>query len=107
MSIDNDIVMQKFEDFKKIFGQTLDLVGDTADSFQILIQKHGFNLEEKLHAKGMTRVKKAVLELLMKIFDTFKEDLRIDHPEVVKEFEIRVKNSLEKTDRDLSDLDKF
>lgn len=107
MSLHKEAVMQKFEEFKKYFGETIDQLGDTTDSFQILIQKHGFNLEEKLHAKGMTRVKKAVLELLMKLFDTFKDDLRIHLPEGVEEFEVRVKRSLEKTDRDLSDLDKY
>lgn len=107
MSNDKDLVMQKFEEFKKDFGQTIDLVGDAVDSFNILIKKHGFNLEEKLHAKGMTRVKKNTLELLMKIFDTFKEDLRIHLPEGVEEFELRVRNSLENTNKDLLDLDKY
>ena len=107
MSIHKDIVLQKFVDFKVYFGQNIDLVGDAVDSFQILIQKNGFNLEEKIHAKCMTRVKKAVLELLVKIFDDFKEDLRIYHPEGVPEFEVRLKNSLEKVDRDLLDLEKY
>jgi len=107
MSIHKDTVMQKFEDFKKYFGQNIDLIGDTVDSFQILIKKNGFNLEEKLHAKSLTRVKKAVLELLIQAFDSFKEELRIYNPEGVEEFEIRTKNSLEKVDKDLLDLDKY
>lgn len=107
MTLHKDAAMQKFEDFKKTFGQNIDLIGDAVDSFQILIQKNGFNLEEKLHAKAFTRVKKTILQLLIKEFNGFKEDLRIYHPEGVEEFEKRTKNSLEKVDQDLLDLDKY
>ena len=107
MNTHKDEVMQKFEDFKKYFGQNLNLVGDAIDSFQIIIQKNGFNLEEKLHGKSLTRVKKAVLELLIKDFNTFKEDLKIYYPEGLEEFEFRTKRSLEIVDKDLLNLDNY
>jgi hypothetical protein len=107
MGVHREMAMTKFEDFKKYFGESIDLVTDSIDSFQVLIQKNGFNLEEKIHAKNMTRVKKNVLEILQRNFNSFKEDLRIYHAEGVKEFELRIKSSLEKVDKDISDLNKF